>query len=192
MAVIAELDFVRLSPEMEVGDFRCGDADLDEFLRDDACDCLRELLAVTYLFRNSDTVVAFFSVLNDKIVYEELAPSKSAWRKFLRGKLPHAKRGYKSYPSVKLGRLGVHAEYARKGIGTEILDSIKMSFITKNKTGCRFITVDAYNNPDTIRFYERNGFKFLPCDSSESKQKTRLMYFDLRPLRDALEEEDKG
>ncbi len=192
MGGIADLELVRLLPGMAIGDFSCGNADLDEFLRDDACNYLKELIAVTYLFKNGNTVVAYFSVMNDKIVYEKGILTNSAWRSFLHEKFPHPKRSYKSYPSVKLGRLGVHTKYAGKGIGTEILDSIKMSFIDNNKTGCRFITIDALNKADTIRFYERNGFKFFPSDKIDTGQKTRLMYFDLRPFRDALEVIEKG
>lgn len=58
-----------------------------------------------------------------------------------------------------------------------------------NKTGCRFLVVDAYNNFKTLNFYERNGFKFLYKDDEEEKSfyhindsviATRLMYFDLK------------
>jgi GNAT superfamily N-acetyltransferase len=194
MTRIADFDFVRLSPDSDIGigGFTCGDEDLDGFLKDDACFYLQQLLAVTYLFKASNTIVAFFSVLNDSIAYEDGLITNSAWRKFFRDKLPYPKRNHKSFPSVKLGRLGVHTEYKRTGIGTEILLYIKTSFVTNNKTGCRFITVDAYNNPITIAFYEKNGFKFFPSDKDAAGQKTRLMYFDLRPFRDALAMEAEG
>ena len=63
-------------------------------------------------------------------------------------------------------------------MGTEILDAVKASFTTANKTGCRFVTVDAYNNPGTIGFYQKNGFNFLT--EKDLKDDTRLMYFDLK------------
>ncbi len=193
MACILDFENLRLSSSVEIGEFTCGNQDLDEFLLSDACTASDELLAVTYLFKSkvANQTVAFFSVLNDKIAYESF-PTKSSARKFFRCKLPHRKRGYDSYPSVKLGRLGVHELYARSGLGTEILDLIKMSFVTNNKTGCRFITVDAYNEPKTISFYEKNGFKFFPADKKDEGQKTRLMYFDLRPFRDSLNSSDEG
>lgn len=56
------------------------------------------------------------------------------------------------------------------------MDFIKVFFTDKNKTGCRFIIIDAYK--DAIEFYQKNGFDFLTGeDESES---TRLMYFDLK------------
>jgi hypothetical protein len=49
-----------------------------------------------------------------------------------------------------------------------------------HKTGCRFITVDAYNNPDTIDFYRRNDFDFLIA--GDEQDDTRQMYYDLKPF----------
>jgi hypothetical protein len=62
------------------------------------------------------------------------------------------------------------------GIGTGILDALKVLFITK-RTGCKFITVDAYNQ--SIKFYENSGFRFL---TEGATSQTRPMYFDLFPL----------
>lgn len=70
------------------------------------------------------------------------------------------------------------------------MDFIKNLFRESNKTGCRFIIVDALNNDDTLRYYERNGFRYLVEDERlEAKYvgigvgrlplHTRLMYFDL-------------
>lgn len=70
------------------------------------------------------------------------------------------------------------------------MDFIKDWFIsTDNKTGCRFILVDAVNNNHTLSYYERNGFKPLfPrindekafYDINETEElRTRMYYFDL-------------
>ena len=53
-----------------------------------------------------------------------------------------------------------------------------MLFIDNNRTGCKFITVDAY--AQSLDFYVKNGFNFL-TDQDIGKD-TRLMYFDLSPL----------
>ena len=59
-------------------------------------------------------------------------------------------------------------------------------------TACRYLTVDAYNNESTLKFYEKNGFKTIFSTDKQEKEyiglpperdlKTRLMYFDLLPL----------
>jgi hypothetical protein len=79
-------------------------------------------------------------------------------------------------PAVKIGRFATCTGMQGKEIGTDILDYIKVWFTQGNKTGCRFIIVDAYNNPRTIKYYERNDIEFLVNDVKET---TRLMYFDL-------------
>ena len=65
------------------------------------------------------------------------------------------------------------------GIGTHIIDFIKLYFLEDNKTGCRFITVDAYNA--AVPFYEKNGFRFL---QQREDSPTQLMYFDLMNVID--------
>ena len=85
---------------------------------------------------------------------------------------------YAELPAVKIGRLGVSGEYQRKGVGTILINLGKQIFTTRNRTGCRFITVDAYNDPAVMGFYENNDFDFyLDSDSGED---TRIMFFDLR------------
>ncbi|MGE8290276.1 MAG: hypothetical protein ACN6ON_01310 [Sphingobacterium sp.] len=58
----------------------------------------------------------------------------------------------KSFPAVLIGRLGVsihfrNLENEEKSIGDQLMDFNKSWFIDHaNKTGCRFIVVDSYNN----------------------------------------------
>ena len=174
---------VRLSLDTVIGDFDCGDSDLNDFLGTDARNYLLQLLAVTYLIMDNDKPVAFFSVFNDALTSDPNLPGiKTTWNRIVRA-IPNDKRR-KIYPAVKLGRFGVTKEIQSKGLGTEILDWIKMSFVTNNKTGCRFITVDAYNNERTLKFYQRNEFNFLSPD--DEKKDTRQMYFDLKPFHDKI------
>ena len=77
--------------------------------------------------------------------------------------------------AVLIGRLGVSSEYCGKGlnIGSQILDFLKGWFRSfDNKTGCRFIVVDAYNNEKTLHFYEKNGFN--PLYKTEQEERTFL------------------
>ena len=95
-----------------------------------------------------------------------------------------------SYPAVLIGRMGVSNNYSGKGIGKELLKIIRAWAIdSDNKFACRFLTVDAYNNESTRKFYESNGFIYLFTGEQQEKEyikmplerelKTRLMYFDL-------------
>ena len=84
----------------------------------------------------------------------------------------------KSYPAAKIGRLAVHTSTKGKNVGSTLLDFIKRYFTIDNKTGCRFITVDAY--AAAIPFYFRNGF--VPLNEEDKDEPTRLLYFDLNDL----------
>lgn len=80
----------------------------------------------------------------------------------------------RSYPSVKIGRLAISKDLQGQSLGTYLLKFIKMYFVSGNKTGCRFVTVDAYN--DAVSFYLKNGFEFL---QQREDLPTQLLYFDL-------------
>ncbi len=75
-------------------------------------------------------------------------------------------------------------------MGSQIIDYLISWFVhPDNKTGCRFMVVDAYNRPGTIGFYQKNGFHFLYSDENLEKEafhidtsqtlNTRMMYLDL-------------
>ena len=171
---LSKCSALRLDASTQILPFDCGDPDLNEFLLQDALGYAENLLAVTNIFEFGGRTAAFYCVLNDKITVTDFG-SRRAYRRFLNA-VPDGKQ-HSSVPAVKIGRLGVDTALQGRGVGTQILDHIKVSFTTRNKTGCRFVTVDAYNNSATITFYARNGFRFMAED--ECLQKTRLMCFDL-------------
>lgn len=163
----------RLNPADLRPPFDCDDDDLNEFFTKDSIISGRELLSVTYVLEQNNKTIAFFSVSNDSIKKENIPLSK--FRKLVKP-IPHEKR-YSSLPAVKVGRFAICNTMQRQGIGTALLDFIKVWFTDGNKTGCRFIIVDAYNNPATTAFYQKNGFQFLV--EEDSSDETRLMFFDL-------------
>jgi len=167
----------RLTLNSTLKPFDCNDSDLNDFFYNDALEYLRQLLAVTYVLESKKETIAYFSVLNDKIDNRNPKTKKRISR-LLEHPLPHPKR-LRSFPAVKIGRLAVHVDYQNNKIGTEIIEWIKVSFTLKNKTGCRFVTADAYKA--SLDFYKKNGFKFL-TDKDKNKD-TRLMYLDLFPFR---------
>lgn len=179
--------FTRLEPNIPLPPFDCGDEDLNEFFTVDALKWQQDLLTVTYYLNLKNSVVLYFSLSNDKITAETLP--KSFWRK-IKAKFPHQKhRG--DYPAVKIGRFAVGKEYRcqPEHWGSKTLDFIKYWMITENKTGCCFITVDAY--PSAVPFYQKNGFKFLGSPEEERYKKflkdsnrvdTIAMYFFLKSI----------
>ena len=172
--MLEKFNFKRLVPESQLLSFDCNDSDIFGFFYDDALNSTKELMTVTYTFESDDKTIAFFSVLNDKIVNADKYGKRLS--NVITRIIPNRKRR-PTYPAVKVARLGVNNNFQRQGIGSEILDFIKSFFTIKNKTGCRFITIDAYNKPDVISFYKKNGFTFLT--DTDTSEETRLMYFDL-------------
>ena len=168
-----EFSLIRLTNDHLLKPFDCEDHDLNDFFTSEAKDYQKNLLAVTYIIESDEKTVAFFSLLNDKIAMEDF-DTKSQWYKKISNRLPRNKR-HKSYPAVKIGRLAVDSHYQGNGLGKIILDYLKQLFIDNNRTGCKFITVDAYSQ--SLKFYEKNGFEYLT--SKDANDDTRLMYFDL-------------
>jgi len=178
--------------QSEMLGFSCDDEDLDGFF---GCDCFayaRQLLGKTYCFKlDSDgkTVVCAFTLANAGIRVSDLPNSR---KKKIETDIPYIK-SLKDYPAVLIGRLGVSKDFRSRHIGSDVLEYIKYWFFdSNNKTGCRFVIVDAYNEPATKTFYERNGFKTVFSSdeqekayrhiSEDARLGTRLMYFDLMSL----------
>lgn len=140
-----ELEFVGLDVNDDRDtEFDCGDNDLNEFFFEDSKDNCREPMSLTYAWRLQAKTIAFFSVSNDSITKQDVGDvgdSHSLFNRF-RKRLPNRKR-YKTLPSVKIGRFAVHKDFQSNGYGKQIMDFIKIWFVTGNKTGCRFIIVDA-------------------------------------------------
>ena len=166
---------LRLGEKVE--SFDCGDTDLNDFILVEAPYYREALLAVTYVMEHRETgkVVGYFSLANDRVSVTDFE-SKTEFNRFRRQRFVNEKR-VKSYPAVKLCRLGVEQAMSGKHVGSFLLDFIKSYFLSENKTGCRFITVDAYT--DAVPFYEQNDFQPLRNDDEPLDMPTRLLFFDL-------------
>ena len=175
--------------------FDCGSSedeqDLNDFFAHDAIPYQQKLLGKTYLFRsrqNPKDIVTAFTLANDSIrLTNKLAEE---YKESFLEDTDLREKSIKRFPAVLLGRLGTSTKFAHQGYGSAVMDFIKNLFRESNKTGCRFIIVDALNNTGTLRYYERNGFHYLVEDERlEAKYvgigvgrlplHTRLMYFDL-------------
>ena len=178
--------------------FTCKDEDITEFFTQDYADYAYQLLGKSYCFVKPETsdIVCAFTVANSSVKVDSLP---SNLRNKLNRKIPNAKRR-PQYPAVLVGQLAVSDLFSGHHVGDELLDFIKSWFIDPlNKTGCRYVIVDAVNHQKVFEYYQRNGFKFLFSSDKEDwtflhnnglepttpiePMKTRLMYFDLIYLR---------
>lgn len=169
--------------------FDCGNEDLNEFFREDAVAYGRQLMGKTYVFtelRNPLRIVCAFTLSNASIFTNYLP---NARKKKVGKEVPQTKRDL-IYPAVLIGRLGVDEKYKGKHVGTELMNYIKSWFTDQNnKTGCRYLVVDAYNEDIPLKYYQSNGFQFMFSSEEQEKKyrkiesedalRTRLIYFDL-------------
>lgn len=198
--MLEKCTFTELSEEVlyKCDGFRCRDNDITDFFNNDYADYAYQLLGKSYCFVNNDEaeIVCAFTLANS-CVKVDLLPSNL--RNKINRKIPNAKRR-PQYPAVLVGQLAVGDSYEGCHIGDELLDFIKSWFIDPlNKTGCRYVIVDAINHPKVFEYYKRNGFSFLFSSDKEeweylhnngkefsgplTHMRTRLMYFDLIYLR---------
>jgi GNAT superfamily N-acetyltransferase len=170
-----------LSPEdvESLPDDFSSDEDLNEFFKVDSLAYERGLWVKNYkilLKDQEEPILGLVSLLNDALRFQV----KGQKRKFT-----HFRKNYmETHPAMKVGRLAIRKELLRAGIGSKALNLIKAFFLNENRTGCRFITVDAYNRPEVIEFYRRNGFvQIKAADSSKPETPATVsMFFPLMEL----------
>ena len=133
----------------------------------------------THLFDCGDEDLNDF-ILNEAKLYRKELLAVSYVLEQVESHLVHA------YFSMANDRISLAVDKTLKGqsIGTYLLNFIKSFFVVNNKTGCRFLTVDAYKA--AVPFYEKNGFVLLNDDDIDAP--TRLLYFDLKDIAAGLDQ----
>lgn len=147
----------------DISNFKSYEQELVDFLHDDALENQKQNLSLTFLWFYQENLASYITLLTDRITLEgdlkELFTGKGIY--------------YKSLPALKIGRLCVDDQFLRRGLGKlMVLFSVeKAKEITRDKAGCRFITVDAKGS--SADFYRKLGFKTLESGKMVS------MYLDL-------------
>lgn len=190
--IAEDCDMLRLNDKLlqHCKPFNCGDEDLDDFFVNDAIAYNESGMGISYCWVKKEDItkiVGFMTVANSGLPTTHLSNNP---KRHLNKHIPYTKQG-RTYPGVLIGRLAVDFQFQGKEyrIGSQIMDFIKFWFSTDNKAACRFIIVDAVNKPQTLTFYERNGFTPLFPRISDEKAyykipenvdlKTRMYYIDL-------------
>ena len=182
-----DCEMVILSDENVISDFDCGDADLNDFFNSDALEYKRQMLSQTCFYRHksSGEVVCTFSFSASSIKTADLPGSR---RKKVKEHIPREK-SLKSYPAILIGRLGVAAKFGGQGAGSQLIEAIKNFCLLNFPDFVRFLSVDAYNEPAVIAFYQKNDF--VPVFSTEEQEKeaykqppsevlrTRYLFYDM-------------
>ena len=196
----SECEFWRMTEELaaQCQPYGCTkDKHIDKFFREEYSDYEYQMLGKTYCFvtRDRQKMVSAFSLANSSVRVDNMPKSK---RNKLNRKIPFSKQR-SQYPAVLVAQLAVFDGFGGKNIGKEVLDFIKSWFIDPlNKTGCRYVIVDAVNTPKVLQFYLDNGFDFIFASDEEEMQymskaeqvedgevfrETRLMVCDLMTIK---------
>lgn len=155
----------------KLGDFDCGDDDLNEYFRRDAAAHRLQLMTQTYALTLKDdpnAILGLVDLCNDSIRAKECHTAAHT--------LPKGKR-YPALPAVKITRFGIKRDMQRQGLGRLVVAMLVNLFHVDNRTGCRFITLDAYNKPNVLAFYTQRHFDFMTDDDKD--RNNRAMYLDL-------------
>lgn len=193
---IADLKFVPQGTQgLNLQAFDCGRDSVNEFFREEAQDYQDELFGKTYYFclpDNPSDIVAGFTVANASIFTKRLPNARQ--KKI--GREVHHEKGLINYPSILLAQLGVDVKYRGLHLEPQIIDFVMGWFTsTDNKSGCRHLIVDAYDEPHLLEFYQRNGLNFFFSSVEQEMQyrnwdiekdgalETRLMYRDMILLK---------
>lgn len=152
------------------------DRDLEDFIRNDAERHSLDRIAVTYaLFQNDIPEPLGFATLQNDAILVAKENSSSEDFEFI------SQYPYKWFPAVKIGRLGIELKYQRQKLGSVFLGMLIFLMLSENRTGCRFLTVDARRNKkdniDVTPFYKVNGFRPLPFREKTSSYIP--MYLDI-------------
>lgn len=144
--------------------FSCGIDELDRFFHHEVKECVRHhYLAAYCAFVGTGQIVAAFTLMNDALMIgsqTEMEDFIDDLRLDTDNDIVDFFNRQTSYPAINIGHLGTLEEYQHRGIGTSIIDLVADTFSKNRQSGCQFITVDALNNVNAIRFYLKNHFNF--------------------------------
>lgn len=172
-----EISHLEESDLPSLSDFYCGQEEIDDFFHDEVELCAKYNYLIPYkcTLKGNGQIVGLFTLANDilRLDYEDKIDFPN-----LNYEYSDIFMRQTTYPAINIGHLAVEKNMQSKGIGRYIIDFVRITFSTYRVSGCQFITVDALNNSDTIRFYtDKVGFEFQSL--SDLNKHTRRMYLDI-------------
>jgi GNAT superfamily N-acetyltransferase len=141
----------KLRGDHDLSEFECGEPALDDWLRRRALQNEGRGASRTYVVCAGQKVVGYYALAVGAVAHSE-APGK------VRRNMPDP------VPVMILGRLAVHRDYQRKGVGPGLLrDAILRTVQAADIAGVRALLVHAISE-QARKFYEACGFSVSPMD----------------------------
>ena len=134
----------RLTPAHDLSQFKSREPQLDNWLRQKALANESSGACRTYVVREGNRVVGFYSLATGAVAHTETTGK-------IRRNMPDP------VPVMILGRMAVDEGYERKGIGKGLLrDAVLRTLAASELVGVRAILIHA-KSEDAKRFYVENG-----------------------------------
>ena len=145
---------VLLTEAHDTASFDCGEAVLDDWLKNRAWHNLQVAASRTYVICpvGTNRIVGYFALSMGQILAQEALGS-------MRRNMP------KHIPAVTLGRLAIDRAWQGKGLGRALLaDVVRRSLRAGDEVSARLIIVHAIS-PAAEAFYRHHGFTRLPVET---------------------------
>ena len=156
----------RLDREYDLSLFDCGQAVLNDWLKNRAGQFDRRDLSRAYVATRQDErrVLGYYAIATHRVLHEDLPAGESKG-------LPRL-----DVPVVLLGQLAVDLSVQKQGLGALLLvDALRRAIHVSTQVGIRAVEVDAFD--DSAReFYLKFGFRSLLDD-------TRHLFMPMHEIR---------
>jgi len=141
-------DSVLLNSTHKKEQFNCGKPTLDNYIRVQASQDIKQKLAACFVLADDHNNVKGYFTLSASSIPRELLPDH------IRNKLP----AYRNMPVTLLGRLAIDNNHKRQRLGEYILiDALKKNLISSASIGSIAVVVDPIDD-DASNFYKLFGF----------------------------------
>lgn len=162
----SDLTISVLKADMDVSLFSCSEAELNDFLFENALLDHQHHYSVTRVVQYQNRIIGYFTLVADSISIEGL--DESAYEGY----------AYRKLPAIKIARLATDEYFIGRGIGKYMMSEIlKITFLITEYIGCKIITVDV--KPNALSFYELFAFQKV---KSRKTHETIPMYLDIDGL----------
>jgi len=140
--------FTQLSVSHDLSLFDCGNADLNDFLKNHAISFMKRKLCLVHVLDEGNTVIGFYT-LSPFTIDVRTFPAKIA-RKYPKA-MP--------FPCWLLGKLALDKKYQNRGLGEKLLMTAceRAAKLSNEDAGGFCLIVDA-KNPSAKNFYIKYGF----------------------------------
>lgn len=177
----------RLTNPKLLDKFFCGIKEMDDFIHERLWNSVDSHFCVPYIIYEGNTVVAFFALSYDSLVFDSdylddfMNGFSSSGKPFLKSEYLDTFVHKEHYPAIDIAYFAVNKDYQGNNIGSMLIEDIVNQVKQNDFAGCQFIVVDALvtREYNAVGFYAKNGFTV--CEDLKAQKDCVRMYRVLYP-----------